>query len=57
MTDAPLCPSCGQPGSAELGGGEHGWQCRNEACLEFGQPLQEREPERPDPPDPGRQGP
>ncbi len=56
-SDAPLCPTCGQPASQALGGPEHGWECRNEACPEFGQPLQEREPGPVDPPDPGRQGP
>lgn len=36
---APLCPSCGQPASAALAGPEHGYECRNEACPEFGQAL------------------
>jgi hypothetical protein len=36
---APTCPSCGQPASEALGGPEHGWECRNEACPEFGQAL------------------
>ena len=35
----PLCPDCGQPASADLAGPPHGWECRNEACPEFGQPL------------------
>jgi hypothetical protein len=55
--DPPLCPTCGQPASQALAGAEHGWECRNEACPEFGQPLQEREPGPREPPDPGRQGP
>ena len=40
----PLCPSCGQPATAALGGPEHDWECGNEACPEFGQPLQGAEP-------------
>jgi hypothetical protein len=40
----PLCPSCGQPASEALGGPEHGWECRNEACPEFGQALDADEP-------------
>jgi len=40
----PLCPTCGQPGSQALAGPEHGWECRNEACAEFGQPIREDEP-------------
>jgi hypothetical protein len=47
--DPPLCPSCGQPASKALAGPEHGWECRNEACAEFGQALAEREPAREDP--------
>jgi hypothetical protein len=38
-TTPPLCPSCGQPASQALAGPEHGWECRNEACPEFGQAL------------------
>ena len=41
---APLCPSCGQPASQALAGPEHGYECRNEACPEFGQPLRPVEP-------------
>jgi hypothetical protein len=41
---APLCPSCGQPASLALGGPEHDWECRNEACPEFGQALSAIEP-------------
>ena len=37
--DPPLCPTCGQPASKALGGHEHEWECRNEACPEFGQPV------------------
>ena len=52
MTDAPVCPSCGQPASTALAGPEHGWECRNEACAEFGQPVADDEPPPPDPPQP-----
>ena len=41
---APVCPSCGQPASEALGGPEHEWECRNEACPEFGQALSAVEP-------------
>jgi hypothetical protein len=53
--DAPLCPDCGQPASAALGGPEHGWECRNEACPEFGQAVRDDElPPRDEPsPDAG----
>ncbi len=37
--DPPLCPTCGQPATKALGGPEHEWECRNEACPEFGQPV------------------
>src|SRR5688572_6059584 len=43
-TNPPLCPTCGQPASEALGGPEHDWECRNEACPEFGQPVQADEP-------------
>ena len=49
----PLCPSCGQPASEALAGPAHGWECRNEACPEFGQTLSADEPEREEP-GPGR---
>jgi hypothetical protein len=45
-TEAPLCPSCGQPASVALAGPEHGWECRNEACPEFGQAIDAHEPVR-----------
>jgi hypothetical protein len=45
----PLCPTCGQPASEALGGPEHDWECRNEACPEFGQPVQADEPESGEP--------
>jgi hypothetical protein len=48
VTTPPLCPTCGQPASEALGGPEHDWECRNEACPEFGQPLQADEPSRDD---------
>ena len=50
---APLCPSCGQPASEALAGPEHGYECRNEACPEFGQPLLDDE-QRAVEPNPGR---
>jgi hypothetical protein len=37
--DLPTCPDCGQPASEALAGPEHGWECRNEGCPEFGQPV------------------
>jgi hypothetical protein len=43
--DPPLCPSCGQPASQALAGPEHGWECRNEACPEFGHAIEPAEPE------------
>ena len=44
MSEAPpVCPTCGQPASRALGPDE-GWECRNEACPEFGQPLRDAEP-------------
>jgi hypothetical protein len=49
---APLCPSCGQPASESLSGGEPGWECRNEACTEFGQPVRADEPPPRDEPRP-----
>jgi hypothetical protein len=39
MTAPPLCPDCGQPASEALAGPAHGFECRNEACPEFGQPV------------------
>ncbi len=50
---APLCPSCGQPASQALAGPEHGYECRNEACPEYGQPLRAEEPLSVEP-NPGR---
>jgi hypothetical protein len=46
--DPPLCDSCGQPASQALAGPEHGWECRNEACPEFGQAIQPTQPPRND---------
>jgi hypothetical protein len=43
--NAPICPDCGQPASTALAGPDHGWECRNEACPEYGQPIQPDEPE------------
>jgi hypothetical protein len=48
VSSPPVCPTCGQPASEALGGPEHDWECRNEACPEFGQPLQADEPSRDD---------
>lgn len=42
--NAPLCPDCGQPASPLLAGPEHGYECRNEACPEFGQAIAVDEP-------------
>lgn len=39
----PTCPTCGQPASQALAGPEHDWECRNEACPEFGQALDAHE--------------
>jgi hypothetical protein len=36
----PTCPTCGQPASRSLAGREHDWECRNEACPEFGQAVE-----------------
>jgi hypothetical protein len=49
----PLCPSCGQPASEALGGPEHDWECRNEACPEFGQAVRTDEPSSDQKPGPG----
>jgi hypothetical protein len=54
-TSPPLCPTCGQPASLELADTDPGWECRNEACPEYGQPLADREPPPPEPPDTGHQ--
>jgi hypothetical protein len=35
----PLCPTCFQPATTALAGHEHGWECANEACPEFGQAV------------------
>ncbi len=53
-TDAPVCPTCGQPATTALGPDE-GWECRNEACPEFGQPLTAHEGPPAVPPNPGRE--
>jgi hypothetical protein len=42
--EPPICPDCGQPASQALAGPEHGYECRNEACPEFGQPVAAGEP-------------
>ena len=44
MEKTPLCPTCGQPGTRAFGpDGE--WECRNEACPEYGQAIRPDEPE------------
>ncbi len=48
MSTTPNCPTCDQPASTALAGPEHGWECRNEACPEFGQAI---EPHEADPSD------
>jgi hypothetical protein len=54
MTETPpLCPDCGQPGTLSLADTDPGWECRNEACPEFGQPLRADEGRPQQPPDPG----
>jgi hypothetical protein len=47
---APICPSCGQPASSELAGPPHQWECRNEACPEFGHPIKADEAPAVEPP-------
>ncbi|MBJ7519346.1 MAG: hypothetical protein JHC84_06595 [Solirubrobacteraceae bacterium] len=46
-----VCPTCGQPATRALGPDE-GWECRNESCPEFGQPLHDGEPAPSEPPSP-----
>ena len=48
--DPPLCPTCDQPASEALGGPEHDWECRNEACPEFGQAVAVPRDDEPEPP-------
>ena len=48
--DPPLCPTCDQPASEALGGPEHDWECRNEACPEYGQAVDGDPPPRDDEP-------
>jgi hypothetical protein len=55
-SSAPLCPSCGQPASEALGGPAHDWECRNEACPEFGQAVRADEPDVETERAPGRPG-
>ena len=53
-----MCPDCGQPASQALGGSEHGWECRNEACPEYGQMIDANElPPRGEPTPRGDSGP
>jgi hypothetical protein len=47
----PACPTCTQPATQAMGP-DGGWECRNEACPEFGQRLQADEPERDEPASP-----
>ena len=46
-----VCPTCGQPATRAFPPDE-GWECRNEACPEFGQPLTDVEPAPAEPPAP-----
>jgi hypothetical protein len=39
---SPICPTCGQPASLGLAAPTERWECRNEACPEFGQLLDPR---------------
>jgi haloalkane dehalogenase len=48
-TTPPICPTCGQPASEALAGPPHEWECRNEACPEFGQPVDPPRAARPRP--------
>jgi hypothetical protein len=52
VNDPPVCGTCGQPASTALAGAEHDWECRNEACPEFGQPVDPHEPPPREPPAP-----
>lgn len=45
------CPTCGQPATRALSS-DDGWECRNEACPEFGQELSGAEPAPLEPPSP-----
>jgi hypothetical protein len=45
--EPPACPTCGQPATKAFSG--VGWECRNEACPEFGQALRDDEPPVADP--------
>lgn len=55
LSEPPLCPTCRQPASQALAGPEHGWECRNEACSEFGQAVAEYEPAATHAPKTGRE--
>jgi len=46
-TSSPICPTCGQPATLALAAPPERWECRNEACPEFGQVLDPRV-DRPD---------
>jgi hypothetical protein len=39
---SPICPTCGQPATRSLAAPTERWECRNEACPEFGQVLDPR---------------
>ncbi len=45
MSGEPLnaCPTCGQPATRAFPP-DDGWECRNEACPEFGQAIAADEP-------------
>jgi hypothetical protein len=38
-TPPPICPTCGQHATLALAAPTERWECRNEACPEFGQVL------------------
>jgi hypothetical protein len=44
--EPPRCPTCDQPASQALAGPAHGWECRNEACTEYGQLIADDERRR-----------
>jgi hypothetical protein len=44
----PVCPTCGQPATLGFADTGDGWECRNEACPEYGQLIADIEP----PPEP-----
>ena len=51
VSDTHVCPTCGQPATRAFPP-DDGFECRNEACPEFGQPLADVEPSPAQPPHP-----